>query len=103
MQRMNWRVIQPIHRRLVRAIVTSAATGAAIYLLVMHVVLPAVTGRLTPAQIDVLRQAFTKHPVIVLVGVVCLSALLALPVLGVFRWVYGPLESRFTRSARARR
>ena len=89
--------------RWVRAIVASAATGAAVYLLVMRVVLPEVAERLTPAQIDVLRQAFAQHPVLVLSGIVCLSALLALPVLGVFRWVYGPLGSRFTASARARR
>jgi hypothetical protein len=67
----------------------------------MHVVLPGVAERLTPAQIDVLRQAFAQHPALVLGGIICLSALLALPVLGVFRWVYGPLGSRFT--ARARR
>src|SRR5919106_328762 len=100
---MNPRMIQPAQRRLVRALVASAATGAPLYLLVMHVVLPAVTARLTPAQIDVLRQAFAKHPVLVLGGIVCLSALLALPVLGVFRWMYGPFGKRFVESARARR
>jgi hypothetical protein len=100
---MNLRTIQPAQRRLMRAIVASVATGVALYLLVMHVVLPAVTARLTPAQIDVLRQAFAKHTVLVLGGIVCLSALLALPVLGVFRWVYGPLGSRFTAGTRVRR
>jgi hypothetical protein len=100
---MNRRMIQPPQRRLIRAIVASAATGAALYLLVMHVVLPRVAERLTPAQIDFLRQAFAKHPVLVLGGILGLSALLALPVLGVFRWMYGPFGKQFVENARAKR
>jgi hypothetical protein len=94
---------QPPQRRLVRAILASAATGAAIYFLVMHVAFPALVARLTPAHIDALRQMFAQHPALVLIGIVCLSALLALPVLGVFRWVHGPFEFRLTGNGRARR
>jgi hypothetical protein len=94
-------MLHPAQHRLVRAILASAATGAAIYFLVMHVLLPGVAERLTQPQIDILRQAFAEHPALVIGGTVGLSALLALPVLGVFRWVYGPLRGEWT--ARARR
>jgi hypothetical protein len=96
-------MLHPAQRRLVRAILASAVTGAAIYFLVMHVVFPALVTRLTPARIDVPRQAFAQHPALVLIGIICLSGLLALPVLGVFRWVHGPLEFRLTVGGRARR
>ncbi len=80
-------------RRLLRAVVASAATGGAIYLLVMHVALPALVVRLTPVQIAWLRQAFVQYPVAVLGGIIAVAAVLGLPVLGVFRWTYGPLST----------
>ena len=51
---------------LFRAIVASAVTGGAIYVLAIHVVLPALASRLTPAQIGWFRQAFVHHPLAVL-------------------------------------
>ena len=79
-------------RRLARAIAASAATGAAIYTLVIRFALPAVEARLTREHVDWLRQAFDRHPVAVLGSIVLIAAVLALPVLGVFRWAYGPLR-----------
>ena len=83
-----------IRRRLLLAIVASAATGVIIYVLVMHVVLPGVQAQLTPAHIEWLREAFTNHPVMVLAVIFLFAAVLAVPLLGVFRWVYGPLSPR---------
>ncbi len=81
-------------RWLFRAIVASAVTGGAIYVLAIHVVLPALASRFTPAQIGWFRQAFVHHPLPVLGGIVAVAAVLGLPVLGVFRWAYGPLNTR---------
>ena len=83
-----------MRRRLLLAIVASAATGGIIYLLVMHVVLPGVQARLTPAHIEWLREAFADHPLVVLGVITLMAAVLAAPVFGVFRWVYGPLILR---------
>ena len=83
-----------MRHRLLLAVIASAATGGIIYLLVMHVVLPGVQARLTPADIEWLREAFTDHPLVVLSVIVVFAAVLAAPVLGVFRWVYGPLIRR---------
>jgi hypothetical protein len=83
--------------RLVRAMLASVATGGIIYLLVMHVALPALGARQAPAQIEWLRQAFAEHPMMILGTIVALAALLAVPVLGVFRWVDGPLTTLTAR------
>ncbi len=80
--------------RLLFAIAASAATGVIIYSLVMHVVLPEVQDRLTTAHIEWLREAFTNHPLVVLGVITLIAAVLAAPVLGVFRRVYGPLILR---------
>jgi len=78
--------------KLLRATAASAAAGAGIYLLVMQWALPAVQTGLTPAQIEWIRQAFMHHPAVVLVAIMAIAAVLGLPVLMVFRWVYGPME-----------
>jgi hypothetical protein len=75
-----------------RAITASAITGAAIYLLVVHIGLPAVAAQLTEAQVAKLRQTFVEYPAVVLGAVVGIAGVLGLPVFGVFRWVYGPLK-----------
>src|SRR5262245_37980 len=80
-------------RRLARAIAASAATGAVIYTLVIRVALPTLHARLTHADVDWLRQAFEQHPAAVLGAIAVIAAVLALPVLGVFRWTYGPLRA----------
>jgi hypothetical protein len=80
-----------MRRRLLLAIVASAATGGIIYVLVMHVVLPGVQARLTPAHIESLREVFADHPLVVLGVITLMAAVLAGPVFYVFRWVYGPL------------
>jgi hypothetical protein len=56
--------------RLLRAIAASVITGAAIYLLVMHIGLPAIAAQLTDAQVARLRQAFVERPAIVLGAIV---------------------------------
>ena len=76
-----------------RATMASAATGTVIYLLVMHWVLPAVQTRLTPAQVEWLRQALMDHTVAVLGVILAFAAVLGLPLLMAFRWVYGPMQS----------
>lgn len=78
-------------RRLLLAIVAGTATGVIIYLLVMHVLLPGVRARLAPADIEWLRDAFSDHPLVVLGVIVAFAAVVAAPVFGVFRWIYGPL------------
>jgi len=80
-----------MRRRLLLANVASAATGGIVYIIVMHVALPGVRARLTPAHIEWLRESFTNHPLVVLGIIVVCAAVLAAPVFGVFRWVYGPL------------
>jgi len=79
-------------RRLARAIAASAATGTAVYVLVVRAALPLLETRLTRPQVDWLRQTFDAHPSAVLVTIAASAAVLALPVLGVFRWTYGPLR-----------
>ena len=81
-------------RKLLRAIVASAAAGGVIYLLVMQWAMPAVQRRVTPAQVEWLRDAMTNHLVAVLFAIVAIAALLGLPVLMVFRWAYGPMVGR---------
>ena len=89
-------------RRLARAIAASAATGAAIYTLVIRVALPMVQARLTHAHVDWLRQAFDRHPTVMLGAIVVIAAVLALPVLGVFRLTHGPLRTSSRRCTSAR-
>jgi hypothetical protein len=67
------------------------AVGAAIYWLVIVRGLPALAHRLSDEQILALRDGLRSHPVRVLGAVVLAAAVLALPVLVVFRLVYGPL------------
>jgi hypothetical protein len=59
---------------------------------------PALAHRLSDEQILALRDGLRTHPFRVLGAVVLAAAALALPVLLVFRLVYGPLtESREPR------
>lgn len=60
----------------------------------MHLLLPVLEARLTSAHVAWLRQASAQHPVAVLATIVLVAALLALPVLGVFRWVSAPWRGR---------
>ena len=80
--------------RLVLAWAASVVTGVVIYQVVIKVGLPALSTHLTDQQIDWLREAFRVHPVRVLSGVLLTAAVLALPVLAVFRIGYGPLLRR---------
>ena len=72
----------------------SASTGAIIYWSVMRVGLPALAARLSAADIDRLRLAFRWHPGWVVAAIGVMSAILALPVLLVFRAVSGPFLRR---------
>jgi hypothetical protein len=87
-------------RRLVRAVAAAAATGLVIHVLVMHVALPALTKRMTYEHVEWLATSFAEHPVAVVAAVVLFAAVLALPVLGAFRWAYGPFPPR-ARNGRA--
>ena len=78
-------------RRLAAAMLVSVAVGAAIYWVVIVVGLPAVAHRLSDEQILALRDGLRTHPFRVLGAVLVAAAVLALPVLVVFRLVYGPL------------
>jgi hypothetical protein len=82
---------RPDRGRLLRATAASATTGAVVYLIVMQWALPAVQTRLTPSQIEWLRDAMMHHHVAVLVAIVVIAGVLGLPVLMVFRWIYGPV------------
>ena len=86
--------VSPDRRKLLRAIVASAAAGAVIYLLVMQWALPAVQRQVTHAQVEWLRDAMKDHLVAVLFAIVAIAAMLGLPVLMVFRWAYGPMVGR---------
>src|SRR5260370_30860442 len=82
-------------RWLFRAIVASAVTGGAIYVLAIHVVLPALASRFTPAQIGWFRQAFVHHP---LAGFGEIVAVAAVPwvILGfAFRVALCPPDNRY--------
>jgi hypothetical protein len=78
--------------KLLRAMAASVAVGVGIYLFVIEWALPSVQSRLTPAQIEFLRQSMTHYPAAVLFAVTAIAAVLALPVLIVFRVMYGPLR-----------
>jgi hypothetical protein len=75
-----------------RALLAAFVTGAAVYFLVARVAMPYVSTHLTAGQIQWLRDALTRHAMLVMVTVVLISMLLAFPVLAVFMWVYGPLR-----------
>jgi hypothetical protein len=75
----------------------SVATGLVIYWLVIRVSLPALAARLIDAQIEWLRERFRTHPVAVLAGIGAAAAILALPVLAVFRVIYGPFHAPASR------
>ena len=79
-------------RRLAAAMLASVAVGAATYWLVIMRGLPALAHRLSDEQILSLRDGFWTHPVRVLGAMLLAVAALALPVLVVFRLVYGPLS-----------
>jgi hypothetical protein len=81
-------------RRLAAAMLVSVAVGAAIYWFVIVRGLPALAHRLSDEQILALRDGLRTHPVRVLGAVLVAAAVLALPVLVVFRVVYGPLTGR---------
>jgi hypothetical protein len=85
--------------RLLAAIAASAVAGALIYWFVITLGLPGLAERLAPPQIEWLRETARSHPGRLIAGVALASGLLALPVLLVFRVVYGP----FTGAARGRR
>ena len=78
-------------RRLAAAMLVSVAVGAAIYWLVIVRGLPALAHRLSDEQILALRDSLRIHPFRVLGAVLVAAAALALPVLVIFRLVYGPL------------
>ena len=92
--------MDPMQRRLVRAMIASFATGAVVYLLVMRGAMPAIARRLTPAQLAWLRDAFAVHPWLVLASLMLIAAVLASPVLLAFRLVFGPMTGQWRRSAR---
>jgi hypothetical protein len=77
--------------RLAAAMLVSVVVGAAIYWLVIVRGLPALAHRLRDDQILVLRDSLRIHPFRVLGAVLVAAAALALPLLVVFRLVYGPL------------
>jgi hypothetical protein len=86
-----------VDRRMVRALLASAATGVVVYLIVIRGALPLLTHRLTSAQIEWLRSAFNDHPWAVLGSIAIMAAILALPVLLAFRIVYGPMKGQWRR------
>ena len=79
-------------RRLAAAMLASVAVGAATYWLVIMRGLPALAHRLSDEQVLALRDGLRTHPFRVLGAVLVAAAALALPVLLVFRLVYGPLS-----------
>jgi hypothetical protein len=70
----------------------SVAVGAVIYWLVIVRGVPALAHRLSDEQILALRDGLRTHPFRVLGAMLLAVAALALPVLVVFRLVYGPLS-----------
>ena len=87
----------PVFRaRLLRALLASVGTGAAL-LLALRGVMRLAARRLTDAQIDWLRRAFNQHPWLVLGTITGMSLLLASPVLIAFRIAFGPLKGQWRR------
>jgi hypothetical protein len=81
-------------RRLVAALLASAGAGAAIYWLVIVRGLPALAQGLSDEQVLALREGLRVHPLRLGAEVLGAAAILALPVLLVFRLVYGPFTRR---------
>ena len=75
-------------RRAIPALAAASATGVAIYALTMYVALPGLANRTPQTQVDWLREAFTDHPYVVMATILWMSAMLGLPVLAVFWFVY---------------
>ena len=73
-------------RRLIKTIVLAGLTGAAIMSLVLSVILPAATQRLTAPQIAWLREMFNAHTSLLLLALLVAAALLGLPVFLVALW-----------------
>lgn len=73
-------------RRLIKTIVLAGLTGAAMMSLVLYVILPAATQRLTAPQIAWLREMFNAHTGLMLVALLVAVALLGLPVFLVALW-----------------
>lgn len=67
--------------RTIKALATAAVTGTALILLVQYVILPATARAVTPERRVWLLNAFNAHPALFLLGIVALSAIMALPVL----------------------
>jgi len=86
-----------VDARMVRAFLASVAMGVVVYLIVIRGALPLLARRLTPDQVDWLRSAFDAHPWMVLGSIAMIAAILALPVLGAFRIVYGPMKNDWRR------
>jgi hypothetical protein len=73
-------------RRLVKTVVLAALTGAAIMSLVLYMILPAATQRLTAPQIAWLREMFNAHTSLLLLALLVAAALLGLPMFLVALW-----------------
>lgn len=73
-------------RRLITTIVLAGLTGAAMMSLVLYVILPAATQRLTPPQIAWLREMFNAHTGLMLLALLVAAALLGLPVFLIALW-----------------
>src|ERR1051325_8332956 len=73
-------------RRRLQTIVLAGLTAAAIMSLVLYVVLPAATQRLTAPQIAWLREVFNAHTSLLLLALLVAAALLGLPVFLVALW-----------------
>jgi hypothetical protein len=81
-------------RRLAAAMLASLVAGAVIYWLVIVRGLPALADRLTDAQALALRDGLRSHPLRIAAAMFAAAAVLSLPIIVVFRLVYGP----FTRT-----
>jgi hypothetical protein len=84
--------LPPRTRRLIRALLASSGTGAVLLWLATRYALPRLAVSLTPTQRKSLGDAFANHPYWVMTGIAGVAAVCALPVLLVFRLVYGPLR-----------
>jgi len=73
-------------RRLIKTIVLAGLTGAAMMSLVLYVILPATTQRLTAPQIAWLREMFNAHTSLMLLALLVTAALLGLPVFLIALW-----------------
>ncbi len=74
-------------KRIVKALLAAAVTGAAMLALVQYALLPKLARDVTPAQRVWLRDAFMTHTGWFLVAILALAAILSLPVLLVALWM----------------